>query len=232
MPKRVLAHSIALIVTVFLLLVTSFKMAKTGYVIWTLPYIVGNCAMAFYLVLSLSKRPKEIDERADIFVVGVLASVSPVLVSITARSLSIAPRNAAAAELGQFLDLIIMPAFLLGVLALGKRLTVLPEAHSLQTRGIYGISRHPLYACYIYTFIVQNLIFQSGLIVLLSIGQISLIWVRAKREEEILLRNFADYGDYMQKVTWAGRREWYRALGQLPLFHGGNARPDQVKSPD
>jgi len=108
-------------------------------------------------------------------------------------------------SIGKILYLVILPFYLTAVLSLGKRLTVLPEAISLQTGALYRFSRHPIYFSYVYWFVIQNVIFQSWAVVIVSIVQIILVIIRARYEEKILDRNFPEYREYRKRVWWIGR---------------------------
>lgn len=108
-----------------------------------------------------------------------------------------------------FLNLLTMPIYLISLIELGSSLSVLPEANRLKTTGIYSFSRHPLYSCYIFWYVMQNLICQSWIILFVSIIQISIQIIRAKQEERILAKNFPEYGEYKAKVLWFGRNPFY-----------------------
>lgn len=105
---------------------------------------------------------------------------------------------------GTVLSLTIYPLYFVGLITLGYNLTILPEANSLNTKGIYSISRHPLYLCYIVWYVLQNLICQTWIMVFISIIQITLVVIRAKYEERILEKNFSEYKEYKQNVRWIG----------------------------
>ena len=173
----------------------------------------------FFLTVSLFKKPKETDESLTIFFVSVLSSTLPIMVAYASEFLPFSVRNVTYAgqlytvtvidysfvTLGKILYVLIMPFYLVAVFSLGKRLTVLPEAMSLQTNALYRFSRHPIYFAYIYWYIVQNFIFQSWAVLILSMFQILLVIIRARYEEKILERNFPEYGEYRKRVWWIGK---------------------------
>ncbi len=87
--------------------------------------------------------------------------------------------------------------------ALGDSLTVMPESKenaSLITSGIYSKIRHPIYSA---IFLVSGGFFlikmsATSLAVFLTLN--SLLWYKAKYEDEILLKKFPGARDY-QKST-------------------------------
>jgi protein-S-isoprenylcysteine O-methyltransferase Ste14 len=113
--------------------------------------------------------------------------------------------NMLVASVGMLLSIALIPFYVAAIISLGKNLTVLPEANELNTRGIYSISRHPLYSCNIYWFFTNILIYQSKVIMFTSIVQAIFQIIRAKNEEKILEKNFPEYDDYKKKVWWIGR---------------------------
>ncbi len=98
-----------------------------------------------------------------------------------------------------------IPFYVAAVINLGKNLSVLPEAGTLQTGGVYRFSRHPLYSTYIYWYLIQITILQSWVIVGLSMIQITLQIIRARSEERILEKNFPEYAGYKREVWWVGK---------------------------
>jgi len=179
----------------------------------------------FFLTISLFKKPKEIDQSLTIFFVSVLSSSLPITVAYASEYLPFSVRAVAYAgqlytvtvidhsfvTVGKILYVLIMPFYLVAVFNLGKRLTVLPEAIALQTKGLYRVSRHPIYFSYIYWYTVQNLIFQSWAVLILSMIQIVLVVIRARFEEKILEKNFPEYGEYRKKVWWIGKNIFRRS---------------------
>jgi protein-S-isoprenylcysteine O-methyltransferase Ste14 len=73
--------------------------------------------------------------------------------------------------------------------------------HTLITKGVYKIVRHPLYASLIWIFYACSVLYLNWLAFLLN----TLIFVpmmnyRAKQEEELLEKQFKDYKRYKNKV--------------------------------
>jgi protein-S-isoprenylcysteine O-methyltransferase Ste14 len=85
--------------------------------------------------------------------------------------------------------------------ALGRSISVLPEARSLITCGPYAVVRHPLYLGEIVSMAGVALQYLSVWALLL----LGLLYVfqfqRMIYEEQVLSRAFPDYGDYMAKTA-------------------------------
>ena len=91
-----------------------------------------------------------------------------------------------------------------GRFALGKNWgnqVIIYEDHSLVTKGIYRVVRHPLYASLIWMFLGAALVFQNGLALLAALMIfIPGMFYRAKQEEKALLVRFPDYQKYRNTV--------------------------------
>jgi protein-S-isoprenylcysteine O-methyltransferase Ste14 len=87
------------------------------------------------------------------------------------------------------------------VLALGRSISILPEARRLVTGGPYALVRHPLY--------LGEMIFIAGIALqrysasalLLLAAVWALLLLRMTYEERVLLRSFQDYKDYMARTA-------------------------------
>ncbi len=75
------------------------------------------------------------------------------------------------------------------------------ESQSLVTTGVYGIVRHPLYASLIWIFVGTALAYHNpaALAAALLIFTPAMA-VRARQEEALLARAFADYAAYQKQV--------------------------------
>jgi protein-S-isoprenylcysteine O-methyltransferase Ste14 len=86
-------------------------------------------------------------------------------------------------------------------LALGRSMSILPEARRLVTRGPYAFIRHPLYLGEIVAMIGVALQYLSTWALLL----LGLLFVfqlqRMKNEERVLFQVFPEYGDYMARTA-------------------------------
>ena len=86
---------------------------------------------------------------------------------------------------------------------LGSSLTPLPEPMpnaELKAQGLYGFCRHPLYLAVLVCALGMALIKGGVLHPLLLLALAVLLRGKAKREEQALLRHYADYADYQQRV--------------------------------
>jgi len=96
-----------------------------------------------------------------------------------------------------------MVIWILGMVALGKSLAVLPGADVLKTGGIYKYFRHPIYVGINLTLF--GLLSASGSV--FGMGYLALVVIplniyRARQEEKALLEKFGDsYRAYCEK-TW------------------------------
>jgi protein-S-isoprenylcysteine O-methyltransferase Ste14 len=174
------------------------------FIVFISPYILINSLDCFYLIRSMLKKPKDMNDNIWM----VIASFIGCNLTLTVGhfiELKYSNPNITIASAGIGLSIIAIPFYIAAVMNLGKNLTILPEANTLNTKGIYSISRHPLYSCYIYWYFTNILIFQSKAIIITSILQSIFQIIRAKNEEKILGENFPEYVEYKKKVWWIGK---------------------------
>ena len=102
---------------------------------------------------------------------------------------------------------------LIGLLTLRRAFTIMSEARTLITRGIFRLVRHPLYAGHFIAFFGSVLLrlhwYTLLMYALFCAGQV----LRARIEERKLMQVFPEYGDYrkntgmfMPKVNFARRK--------------------------
>jgi len=73
--------------------------------------------------------------------------------------------------------------------------------HTLVTKGVYSIVRHPLYASLIWMFYAASFIYLNYLAFLANtLIFIPFMYYRAKQEEKLLEKEFKEYGTYRKKV--------------------------------
>lgn len=174
------------------------------FAIFILPYILINSLSCYFLIQSILKKPKDMNDNIWMVAASFIGCNLTLIVGHSIELKSSSP-NMSVASTGIVLSIIAIPFYIAAVINLGKSLTVLPEANTLNTRGIYSISRHPLYSCYIYWYFANILIYQSKAIIITSILQSIFQIIRAKSEEKILEKNFPEYKDYKKKVWWIGK---------------------------
>ena len=89
---------------------------------------------------------------------------------------------------------------LIGLLTLRRAFTIMTEARTLITRGIFGIIRHPLYTGHFIMFFGSMLLrldwTAAGLYLFFLVGQV----VRAKLEERKMLQVFSEYEQYRRST--------------------------------
>lgn len=89
---------------------------------------------------------------------------------------------------------------LIGLLTLRRAFTIMTEARTLITRGIFGVIRHPLYTGHFIMFFGSMLLRLDwaavGLYLFFLVGQV----VRAKLEERKLLQVFSEYERYRRST--------------------------------
>ena len=89
---------------------------------------------------------------------------------------------------------------LIGLLTLRRAFTIMTEARTLITRGIFGYMRHPLYTGHFIMFFGSMLLRldwpAAGLYLVFVVGQV----MRARVEERKLARVFAQYEQYRRRT--------------------------------
>lgn len=173
------------------------------FLIFIFPYVVKNLLGGYFLIHSFFQKAKDVDDSNFITLISVFVTNLSIFVGLF-TNLQIENPNPRLLFSGTVLSLSIFPFYFVALITLGNNLTILPEANSLNTKGIYSISRHPLYLCYIIWYVLQNLICQSWIMVFVSIIQIALQVLRAKYEEKLLEKNFPEYKEYKENVWWIG----------------------------
>ena len=187
------------------LLHTNFsnRQALITFSVFIFPYVLRDLLGGYFLIHSLFQKAKDVDDSNLTTLISVFVSNLSIFVGLFFNFQTTNP-NLILLFWGTVLSLIILPFYFTGLITLGYNLTILPEANSLNTKGIYSISRHPLYLCYIVWYMLQNLICQTWIMVFISIIQIALQVLRAKYEEKILEKNFSEYKEYKETVWWIG----------------------------
>lgn len=174
------------------------------FIAFILPYIFMNGIACYFLILSMFKRPKDMNDNFWMVAASLIGSNLTFIVGHFIKLNTNNP-NILLASAGMIMSIAAVPFYIAAVISLGRNLTILPEANKLNTEGVYSISRHPLYSCYIYWFFANTLIYQSMAIFITAVIQALFEIIRAKNEEKILSKNFPEYEDYKKKVRWIGR---------------------------
>jgi len=202
--KKNISTFISILATAYfiinMLLHTNFSNRQT-FIIFILPYVFKDLLGVYFLIHSFFQKAKDVDDSNLTILISVFGTNLSIFVGLFIN-LQTANPNSNLLFLGTVLSLAIFPFYFVGLITLGYNLTILPEANSLNIKGIYSISRHPLYLCYITWYVLQNLMCQTWIMVLVSIIQIALQILRAKYEEKILEKNFPQYKEYKMTVSF------------------------------
>ena len=210
--RRIIANVFTMIILMLLIV----KQVMTHrfdvyYAVFILPYLLSNTAALIMLTLSMRNRPKEVLDSGWIFTLCLIAANLPVVVNLSGIDLSAGGEiNTQARSIAAVMSVSVAPVYIYAILSLGRNLTVLPEANELRMTRIYDYARHPLYSIYIYWYVMQVFLFQSALILAISILQTSFQIIRARHEEKVLVKNFPEYADYKKKVLWFGKNPFHK----------------------
>lgn len=201
--KRIIANLIAMVL-IICFLVTNFRNydRSLSFIVFTLPYLLSHIAILIMLILSTLNNPKEVNDSLKSFLISILGGNLSIFLGLAGVNLAGSSVNQQLSLGATFMSILIIPFYIISVFTLGRNLTVLPEANKLQTHGVYRISRHPLYLCYIIWYLLAIMVMQSWIIILTTLVQITLQLIRAKYEEIILEKTFPEYGDYKKRVGW------------------------------
>lgn len=175
------------------------------YLLWGVPIILINLLDIIFLVRSSLKKPEKVDIRFSTLLISLGAALALVFTSFFLKYPRLPiPGSIYFRAFASILNLLTYPIIVWALLCLKSCLTVIPEAHKIVAHGIYKYSRHPLYMCYIIWSVSYILIFQSIPFIILSIVFISLIILRMKREEDLLLETFPEYRYYYDNTGLFG----------------------------
>jgi protein-S-isoprenylcysteine O-methyltransferase Ste14 len=206
MKRNIIANVITMVILTFWVgQQIRMSMFDRYHAVFILPYAISDLAGLSMLVLSMKNKPREIEDSSFIFILCIVTVNLPILIGVLGQNLAGVPLYPNVRAVAGFMSLFAVSFYLPAVFNLGKRISVLPVATSLEMTGIYSFARHPLYSTYIYWYILQVLIFQSWTIAAISSAQICFQIVRARSEEKVLERNFPEYAAYRKRVWWIGR---------------------------
>ncbi|MDR1131005.1 MAG: isoprenylcysteine carboxylmethyltransferase family protein [Oscillospiraceae bacterium] len=207
--KRVIAHVITSVIALVILCLQLSKTASMALFLWFAPNAISVGTIVVLLLLNLKHKPVQIKDTFIVFCAAMLSTNFCVIISLFGNLFPLyqdAPLSNLQAT-GAFLNMLSMPFYVWAVLSLGRGFTILPEAHRLSARGIYKISRHPIYLTYVFWCITQNMIYQTGSVIVFSVIQIVLYGFRARCEEKVLSDTFPEYDGYLKRVMWLGTRK-------------------------
>ena len=211
---RYFVNAMVTLFTILIIVSRILSFSTIEYWLWGLPGLLISVLDIYYLTKSTLRTPKSVDAAFSTVFISVSANFGFLFGAfvITYPVLDF-PGQVVLRDIGKVIALLPYPFVIWALLCLKDCLTVIPEAHGVVARGIYKYSRHPLYMCYIVWAIANMMMFPSWQMVAVSAGHISLLVVRFKREENILLATFPEYHDYYQRTGLVGN--WEKLKGRV-----------------
>jgi protein-S-isoprenylcysteine O-methyltransferase Ste14 len=101
------------------------------------------------------------------------------------------------------MTLLAFTILLISAINLGRSLTANPvplEKAQLKTAGMYSIVRHPIYLAIVLLAVGRVAISESFLVLLIGALLVVLISIKARFEDQLLMKHYADYAAYAAKV--------------------------------
>lgn len=177
-------------------------------ILFLTPYCIGNFIIATLLIYSSLKNPVDADTSFKSLLISFLGTNLYVMLSwfIEFKNPN---ANLTILYIATILQVLVQCFYLFALINLGRSLTVLPEARELKTKGIYSISRHPLYVSYMVINVLNLFTNQSLIYVPIMFICNFLQYNRAKAEEKILTSVFPEYLDYKKDVMFLGKKSWF-----------------------
>ena len=185
------------------------------------PPLATACTIAvllFYVALAVQylRRGKatQTDRRPRVWAVATAATFAPFLIPLVATG----SPSALASMAGSVLILFGLLGALWAVVALGRNISVIPQARAVATSGPYRWFRHPLYAFELVSG--AGLCFVSGGLwpFMEWVGSAGLLVLRATWEEQLLSASLSGYDEYAAHTrgltlpaAWARRVERVRS---------------------
>ena len=123
------------------LLCTNFsnRQALITFLIFIFPYVLKDLIGGYFLIHSFFQKAKDVDDGKLTTLISVFVANLSIFVGLFIN-LQTANPNSSLLFWGTVLSLTISPFYFVGLITLGYNFTVLPEANSLNTKGIYSIS--------------------------------------------------------------------------------------------
>jgi len=206
--KRAAAHILSATTALVFLAMRLWETTDGVMLLWFVPNMAAVCVVIALTLGNLRNKPSRTEDSPMMFGAAMLSTNFCILIALFGHLFPLyqtAP-SASVQGAGALLNLLSMPFYLAAVLSLGRGFAILPEAHTLQTGGLYKISRHPIYLTYLFWCATQNLIYQTWTVLGFSVVQTILFLYRAKQEEKVLTLTFPAYEEYRNRVMWLGTR--------------------------
>lgn len=198
--------------SVFYLLTLVFLILRSHinnitYWLWASPILLILTLDSVFLIISLFFRPKKTDMRFTTVAICLLCFFAFLISSIIVSHSSLIA-NSYIKYIGIFLNLLTYPLVIASLISLNNKFTILPEAHSLVSHGIYKYLRHPLYFSYILSLISNLFLFKGVFVILVNVILILLFIIRAKIEEKLLTEYIDGYEDYKNRTPFFPGIKW------------------------
>lgn len=158
----------------------------------TTPIILQEAILVF-LFLS-RRRTREVSSRPLDWVVGIAGTALPLFLWPTTEVSRIAWLAQPVQVIGLFLAL-------LGTLSIGRSIGVVAGNRGVKTAGMHSVVRHPMYLGYLVGYIAYGFVYPSLRNLLIIVGTVLALNVRAIAEERFLERDPV-YRDYLQRVRY------------------------------
>lgn len=164
------------------------KYLETGE--WTLLLVVlsETLATGFFIFRST---PQTVSSAPSDWLVAIAGTFAPLLLR-PARG--VFPAASSIIALGTLLQIV-------SLLSLNRSFALVAAKREIKTAWMYGIVRHPLYACYFLVFGGYVLVHTTLANMLIFVATMGLLWVRIQREERHLALDPA-YRTYMLRVRY------------------------------
>jgi protein-S-isoprenylcysteine O-methyltransferase Ste14 len=174
---------------------------------FTLPAFAADLTVAFLIFRVFRHAPLATDESWPAFFGALLGTHLFILVRLAGIPLIAPHPQPVLQNICMILLAASYPLVVLTLLVLGSSWSVLPEAKKLVTSGPYKWSRHPLYALYLFWYLMLVGVGQTWTVVVVALASAGLQIYRANCEERVLLAAFGDeYEEYCKATGWFGRR--------------------------
>lgn len=225
MPTRYVRFIANASMTVLFLLLIIVRLksfpASPYHILWSGVAIIVLVLDIYFLTKSTFNKPQNVDTSLSSFALaiggtmGFLASALVITYPFPQY-----PFTNALRQVGGVVALLPYPFIIWALFCLKSCFTIIPEAHGIVAHGIYKYSRHPLYMCYIVWAFANMMMFPSWPMIAVSLTHITVMILRLKREERLLLATFPEYGDYYNRTGLIGNIRLNFLLGKgNPVFN-------------
>jgi protein-S-isoprenylcysteine O-methyltransferase Ste14 len=157
-------------------------------------------ALLFYVALAtqyLRRGPaSQTDRRPLVWVVASVGTFAPFFVPLVPSPTP----SEVASVVGSVLIVIGLSGSIWSVMALGRNISVVPQARQVATEGPYRWFRHPLYAFELVAGLGFCLVSGGGWAYAVWIGNVALLVLRATWEEQLLSAALTGYDEYASRT--------------------------------